>query len=162
MSFLQSLKSATVDSIVGIFTGRKMLVMFLLGYSSGLPLMLTASSLMLWYSDAGISIKEIGLLSLVALPYTIKYLWSPFVDRFSIKWIGRRKSWIYAMQFLLILSLIALSLLSPDKAPLTMAVIAFLICFFSATQDIAINAYQAEVLDEDERALGQKRKVDFV
>ncbi len=154
MAFYKSLKSATVDSIVGVFTGRKMLVMFLLGYSSGLPLMLTASSLMLWYSDAGISIKEIGLLSLVALPYTIKYLWSPFVDRFSIKWIGRRKSWIYAMQFLLILSLIALSLLSPDKAPLTMAVIAFLICFFSATQDIAINAYQAEVLDEDERALG--------
>ena len=154
MGFTQQLKAATVDSFLGLFQSRKMLVMFLLGYASGIPLMLTASSLMLWYKEAGISIQDIGLLSLVALPYTVKYLWSPFVDRYSIKFIGRRKTWIYAMQIALIVCVYALGSFSPDKAGFTMAIIAFLICFFSATQDIAINAYQTEVLDEDERALG--------
>lgn len=154
MSFLEHLKIAFVDSFLGIFQSRKMLVMFLLGYSSGLPLMLTASSMMLWYHDNGIAIKDIGLLSLVAFPYTIKYLWSPLIDRFTIKGFSRRKGWIFAMQVALFSCVFALSFFSPATAPLTIAFIAFLICFFSATQDIAINAYQTEVLQEDERALG--------
>ncbi|WP_119344735.1 AmpG family muropeptide MFS transporter [Facilibium subflavum] len=154
MTFLQQLKVSMVDSVVGIFKSRKMLVMFLLGYSSGLPLMLTASSLLLWYYESGIEVKDIGLLSLVALPYTVKYLWSPIVDRFSSKRFGRRKGWIYAMQFALLASVFSLSLFSPAKSPFVIAFIALLICFFSATQDIAINAYQTEILKEDERALG--------
>ena len=154
MSFLEHLKIAIVDSFLGIFQSRKMLVMFLLGYSSGLPLMLTASSMMLWYYESGIAIKDIGLLSLVALPYTIKYLWSPVIDRFTIKGFSRRKGWIFTMQVALLFCVFALSFFSPATSPLTIAFIALLICFFSATQDIAINAYQTEILEEDERALG--------
>lgn len=154
MRLTAQLKTASIESFLGIFQSRKMLVMFLLGYSSGLPLMLISSSLMLWYSDVGISIKDIGLLSLVAFPYTIKYLWSPLVDRYSLGRVGRRKSWLYAMQIALFLSVGFLSFLSPQKTPVLIAVIAFLICLFSATQDIAFNAYQTEILDEEERALG--------
>ena len=154
LSFSQQLKAATIDSVAGLFKSRKMLVMFLLGYSSGLPLMLTASSLTLWYKESGISIKDIGLLTLVALPYTIKYLWSPIIDRISFKYLGHRKGWILLMQILLIFCVFLLSQFSPVQSPLIIAWIALAICFFSATQDIAINAYQTEVLNEDERALG--------
>ncbi|WP_440616597.1 AmpG family muropeptide MFS transporter [Cysteiniphilum sp. 6C5] len=158
-SFSQQLKAATVDSITGLFKNRKMLVMFILGYSSGLPLMLTASSLTYWYHEAGISIQDIGLLTLVALPYTIKYLWSPVIDQVNLKFLGRRKSWILLMQLLLIVCVFLLSQFSPTQSPLIIAGIALAICFFSATQDIAINAYQTEVLDEDERALGSSISV---
>ncbi|WP_440682271.1 AmpG family muropeptide MFS transporter [Cysteiniphilum halobium] len=157
--FSQQLKAATIDSIAGLFKSRKMLVMFILGYSSGLPLMLTASSLTYWYHESGISIQDIGLLSLVALPYTLKYLWSPVIDRISFKYLGRRKGWIFLMQLLLIVCVFLLSQFSPAQSPLIIAGIALAICFFSATQDIAINAYQTEVLDEDERALGSSISV---
>ncbi|WP_224728211.1 AmpG family muropeptide MFS transporter [Cysteiniphilum sp. JM-1] len=157
--FSQQLKAATIDSIAGLFKSRKMLVMFILGYSSGLPLMLTASSLTYWYHEAGVSIQDIGLLTLVALPYTVKYLWSPVIDRISFKYFGRRKGWILLMQLLLIVCVFLLSQFSPAQSPLIIAGIALAICFFSATQDIAINAYQTEVLDEDERALGSSISV---
>ncbi|WP_420810630.1 AmpG family muropeptide MFS transporter [Fastidiosibacter lacustris] len=159
MNFSTQLKAATIDSIKGILTSRKMLVMFLLGYSSGLPLMLTASSLLLWYKEAGISIQDIGLLSLVAIPYTIKYLWSPVIDRISFKYLGRRKGWILLMQLILIFCVFLLSQFSPSSSPVMIAIIALAICFFSATQDIAINAYQTEILNEDERALGSSVSV---
>lgn len=156
--FSQQLKVATIDSIVSLFKSRKMLVMFILGYSSGLPLTLPAS-MGLWYFDEGISVKSIGLLTLVALPYTIKYLWSPVIDRISFKYLGRRKGWIFLMQLLLILCVFLMSQFSPAQSPLIIASIALAVCFFSATQDIAINAYQTEVLDEDERALGSSVSV---
>ena len=159
VSFTQQLKATTVDSFVAVFSSRKMLVMFILGYSSGLPLMLTASSLTYWYHEAGIRIQDIGLLTLVALPYTIKYLWSPVVDRITFKYLGRRKGWILLMQLLLIVSVFSLSCFSPAQSPFIIASIALAICFFSATQDIAINAYQTEVLEEDERALGSSVSV---
>ncbi|APC96259.1 AmpG family muropeptide MFS transporter [Francisella frigiditurris] len=142
------------QKVFSIFQQSKMFVMFVLGYSSGLPLMLTASSLFLWYKDNGIEIKDIGLLTLIAVPYTFKYLWAPILDKVTIKGFGRRKGWILLTQILIIFSIILMSQFSPDKSPLLIAFIGFLICFFSATQDIAINAYQTEILDEHERALG--------
>ncbi|MFZ9036109.1 MAG: AmpG family muropeptide MFS transporter [Francisellaceae bacterium] len=154
MTFSEQLKAATIDSFMAIFTGRKMLVMFLLGFSSGYPLMLTVSSLTLWFYQSGIEMKDIGLLSLLGVPYTFKYLWAPLVDRFGSQYFGRRKSWILSMQLLIMISVFAMSLFTPDKSPFIIAIIAFVISLFSATQDIAFNAYQADVLAEDERAIG--------
>ena len=142
------------QKFTAVFQQQKMFVMLILGYSSGLPLMLTASSLLIWYKDSGIDIKSISMLTLVAIPYTLKYLWAPLLDKISIKGLGRRKGWILLSQLGLILLIATMSIFSPDISPLTIAFIAFLISFTSATQDIAINAYQTEILSEKERALG--------
>ena len=147
-------RPTTLEKITAIFKQAKMLCMFILGYSSGLPLMLTASSLLLWYKDNDIQTKDIGLLTLIAIPYTFKFLWSPILDKITIKGLGRRRGWILITQISLIVLIALMSRFSPTKSPLIIASIGFLICFTSATQDIAINAYQAEVLDESERALG--------
>lgn len=143
-----------VDKILAPFKQSKMFSMLILGYASGLPLMLTASSLLLWYKDSGIDTQSISLLTLIAIPYTFKYLWAPFLDKISIPGLGRRKGWILLTQISLILLIALMSRFSPANSPFLIAFIGFLICFVSATQDIAINAYQTEILDESERALG--------
>lgn len=142
------------DKLVAPFKQPKMFTMLILGYASGLPLMLTASSLLLWYKDSGINIQNISFLTLIAIPYTFKYLWAPFLDKINILGIGRRKGWILTTQISLIVLIALMSQLSPAAQPFMIAFIGFLICFTSATQDIAINAYQTEVLNEREKALG--------
>ena len=154
MSILAEIKRASIDGTKAIFTSRKMLVMFLLGFSSGLPLMLTLSTLSLWYAAYNIKIEDIGFLSLITFPYTIKFLWSPLMDCFVPPILGRRRGWILLMQCCLMVTIIIISLFSPDKNALFIAILAGLVCFFSASQDIAINAYQADILHEEERALG--------
>ena len=143
-----------VDKILAPFRQSKMFSMLILGYSSGLPLMLTASSLLLWYKDSGIDTRNITFLTLIAIPYTFKYLWAPLLDKISIPILGRRKGWILLTQIALIFLIASMSRFSPASSPFLIAFIGFLICFVSATQDIAINAYQTEILNESERALG--------
>ena len=152
---MQSINKPTLaEKLTTPFRDSKMFSMLMLGYASGLPLMLTASSLLLWYKDSGISTQNIAFLTLIALPYTFKYLWAPFLDKINIPGLGRRKGWILLTQISLILLIATMNLFSPANSPLIIAFIGFLICFVSATQDIAINAYQAEILEESERALG--------
>ena len=152
---MQSINKPTLaEKLTTPFRDSKMFSMLMLGYASGLPLMLTASSLLLWYKDSGISTQNIAFLTLIALPYTFKYLWAPFLDKINIPGLSRRKGWILLTQISLILLIATMSLFSPANSPLIIAFIGFLICFVSATQDIAINAYQAEILEESERALG--------
>ncbi|MED7819041.1 MULTISPECIES: AmpG family muropeptide MFS transporter [unclassified Francisella] len=147
-------KPTLVEKLTAPFKQAKMFSMFILGYASGFPLMLTASSLFLWYKDNGIETKDIGFLTLIAIPYTFKYLWAPLLDKIKIPKLGRRKGWILLTQIVLILLIAAMSRFSPANSPFIIAFIGFLICLTSATQDIAINAYQTEVLTESERALG--------
>jgi len=147
-------KLTLVNKILAPFRQSKMFSMLILGYASGLPLMLTASSLLLWYKDSGIDTQSISMLTLIAIPYTFKYLWAPFLDKINILGLGRRKGWILFSQISLILLIALMSRFSPVSSPIIIAFIGFLICFVSATQDIAINAYQTEILDESERALG--------
>ncbi len=136
------------------FTNRRMAVMVLLGFASGLPLPLTAGTLQAWLTVAGIDIKTIGIFSLVGLPYTLKFLWSPFMDRFVPPWLGRRRGWIVSTQFLLLLGIAAMPLTSPVSMPLVLAFIALGVAFFSASQDIVIDAYRTDVLPEHERGIG--------
>ncbi|MED7788904.1 MFS transporter [Francisella sp. 19X1-34] len=147
-------KPTLTQKLTAPFKQAKMFSMLILGYASGFPLMLTASSLFLWYKDNGIETKDIGFLTLIAVPYTFKYLWAPFLDRIKIPKFGRRKGWILLTQIILILLIAAMSRFSPANSPFIIAFIGLLICFTSATQDIAINAYQTEVLTESEKALG--------
>lgn len=126
----------------------------LLGFSSGLPLALTAGTLQAWLTVSGIDLVTIGLLSAVGLPYTVKFLWSPFMDRFSMPWLGRRRGWILLAQILIAVNMAAMSLLSPRTAPIALSLLALSLAFLSASQDIVIDAYRTDVLHDSERGAG--------
>jgi len=131
-----------------------MLVASFMGFASGLPLLLTGSVLQAWMKDEGVDLGTIGLFALVGLPYTLKFLWAPLMDRFTPNSLGRRRGWLLIFQVLLISSLVALSLSEPALSPWWLAVAALLVTFFSASQDIVIDAYRREALADDEQGLG--------
>lgn len=132
----------------------RLLVIFLLGFSSGLPLALITSTLQAWFAQSGMSVLATGALSLVGLPYTLRMLWAPVLDRFRLCAFGRRRSWIFAMQALLLLGFNLMAWLSPQTSGHYLAFLALVLAFFSATQDIAIDAQRIEYLPVQEHALG--------
>ncbi|MGB9712562.1 MAG: AmpG family muropeptide MFS transporter, partial [Dissulfurimicrobium sp.] len=133
---------------------KRIAIMLPFGFSSGLPLALTGATLQAWLATSAVDIKTIGLFSLAGLPYAIKFLWSPIMDRFSIPWLGRRRGWIFLAQILLSIGLAFMATLSPAENQMVMGWTAFIIAFLSASQDIAIDAYRADVLRQEERGLG--------
>jgi PAT family beta-lactamase induction signal transducer AmpG len=132
----------------------RLLIVLLMGFSSGLPLLLARSTLKAWLTEEGLDLKTIGFFSLVVLPYAWKFLWSPVMDRYSPLRLGRRRSWLLITQSGLILSLVAISFLSPKTDLALLAIAAFAVAFFSASQDIVIDAYRREILPDEELALG--------
>lgn len=136
------------------FFSKRLLIILLLGFSSGLPLALVGSTLQAWFSDAHVSVISIGVLSLVGLPYSFKFLWAPIMDHYSPIGPSPRLGWILLMQGGVFATLLLLANLSPQQNPMLIGGFAFLLAFFSASQDIAINAYQTDILTEEERGLG--------
>lgn len=135
--------------------GRKrMLVALLMGFSSGLPLLLTSTLLQAWLTRRGYPLGLIGLVALVGLPYSFKFLWAPFLDRYQLGPLGRRRGWLLATQLLLVVAITAVGLVGPGEGFLPIAATAFAVCFFSASQDTVIDAYRRESLAEDEQAFG--------
>lgn len=134
--------------------GRRVLVMAPLGFASGLPLALSGATLQAWLTVSGVDLAAIGLYTLVGLPYTFKFLWSPLMDRFVPPWLDRRRGWMLAMQLALAAAIAAMAALEPAAAPLAVAALALAIAFASASQDIAFDAYRADVLRPAERGLG--------
>jgi PAT family beta-lactamase induction signal transducer AmpG len=132
---------------------RVVTVLFL-GFSSGLPLALSGGTLQAWLTVEDVDIKTIGLFSLVGLPYTLKFLWSPLMDRFVIPIFGRRRGWIALSQLALIGLILGMSVTSPQNGLWFLALLAFCLTFVSASQDVAIDAYRTEVLREPERGMG--------
>jgi PAT family beta-lactamase induction signal transducer AmpG len=128
--------------------------MLLLGFASGLPLALTASTLQAWLTVSGVDIRKIGLFNQVQIPYTLKFLWSPLVDRLSLFGLGRRRGWMLLSQLMLIAAIIVLGQLSPGDDLAVVAWVALAVALFSATQDIAVDAYRTDKLTERERGLG--------
>jgi MFS transporter, PAT family, beta-lactamase induction signal transducer AmpG len=114
----------------------------ILGFYSGLPLLLLSSTLQAWYIKQGISLIAVGALSLVSLPYLLKFLWAPFIDYFSFKSKYKRKAWILFCQLMIAVGLIVIAMFEPKNSPSIMAAIALVIAFFSATLDIAVDAYK--------------------
>jgi PAT family beta-lactamase induction signal transducer AmpG len=133
---------------------RRLGTVAFLGFSSGLPLALTGSTLQAWMSVEGVDLKTIGLFSLVGLPYTLKFLWAPVLDRFLPPLLGRRRGWLLLIQAVLIVLIFALALSSPAQVPEWVFVLALVIAFVSASQDIVVDAYRTDVLKERERGLG--------
>lgn len=137
-----------------VFASRKMAVMLFLGFSSGLPLALTAGTLQAWMAVDGVDIKTIGLFALMGLPYTLKWVWAPAMDRFVPPFLGRRRGWMVITQgtLMLLVSLMASS--SPANAPFALALIALSVAFASASQDIVVDAWRTDVLRGEERGAG--------
>ncbi len=133
---------------------RRMLVSLVMGFSCGLPLLLTITLLQAWMKDEGIDLTLIGLMALVGLPYTIKFLWAPLLDRYTPPFLGRRRGWMLVAQVLLMAAIVLLGLSSPGRHPWLMAAAAFLVTFFSASQDIVVDAYRREDLSDQELGLG--------
>lgn len=132
----------------------RMLVQFFFGISSGLPYMMIGSTLQAWMTDEKIDLKTIGFFSLVSLPFTFKFVWAPLMDRYVPKFLDRRRSWILLTQLALALCVAVLSSLTPVDNMKLVAFLALLIAFFSASQDIVLDAYRRETLGTDELALG--------
>jgi MFS transporter, PAT family, beta-lactamase induction signal transducer AmpG len=136
-----------------IFSGR-MLVAFIMGFACGLPLRLTMGVLQTWMKEEGISLTVIGLFSLVQIPYAWKFLWSPILDCYSFPILGRRRGWMLAAQIALIASIAGLGLSDPKNHFNLTVILAMLVAFFSATQDIVVDAYRREDLPDEELGLG--------
>jgi len=141
-----------------IYFQPKFLTILALGFSGGVPLALTASTLFVWMRESGVDLTTIGIFAALGTPYTIKFLWSPLVDHLPLpvlgKLFGRRRSWLLFSQGLLIAAIIALGFSSPDINPGMAALMAFGVAFFSATQDIVIDAFRIEKLKPNEQAAG--------
>ena len=138
-----------------------MLIAALMGFASGLPLLLTGSVLQAWLKDGGIDLTRIGLFALAGLPYTLKFLWAPLFDRFALPAVGRRRGWLLATQTALVVALFALSYARPQSGDLlVISIAALLVAFFSASQDIVIDAYRRESLSDLELGLGSAMYVN--
>ena len=134
-----------------------MLIVLAMGFSSGLPLALTGTTLAFWLSTAGVQKTEIGLFHLTGFAYLLKFLWSPVFDHWAaplLSGLGRRRAWGILTQLGLIASLLAIGSCDPRAAPLSVAFFALLVAFFSASQDIVIDAYRVEILDDAQQPTG--------
>jgi PAT family beta-lactamase induction signal transducer AmpG len=131
-----------------------MVALLLLGFASGLPLFLTSRTLQAWMTTEKVDLAAIGLFSLVALPYSVKFLWSPFLDRYVPPFLGRRRGWLLLTQIALVIAIAAMSLQKPGQNLQLLAINALFIAFFSASQDIAFDAYRVDTLTELEMGAG--------
>lgn len=137
-----------------VFYSRAMAITLALGFISGLPLALTGSTLQAWLTVEQVSLKEITLYSLVGQPYALKFIWAPFFDTFAPPVLTRRRGWLLISQLLAALAVTCVAWGEPRSAPWMLALLAFVVAFFSATQDIVIDAYRAELLTPEERGAG--------
>ena len=141
-----------------VLTDRKMMVIFLLGISSGLPYLMTASTLGFWLAEADIGLKEIGAMALVGIAYNVKFLWAPLVDIIKIptltEKLGRRRGWLLFTQIALATSLVGLATTHPESSLGPLIFFSVAVAFFSATQDIVVDAFRIDSCDTEEQAVG--------
>jgi PAT family beta-lactamase induction signal transducer AmpG len=143
------------DSLA-VYLQPRVLIVLLLGFSSGLPLALSGSTLLVWMRESGVDLGTIGLFALVGTPYTLKFLWAPLVDAlhvpFFTRTFGRRRGWLVFSQLLLIVAILLLALTDPARSPPFVALGALLVAAMSSTQDIVVDAFRVESLPESEQA----------
>ena len=143
---------------LAVYLKPRVLIVLFLGFSAGLPLALSGSTLLIWMREAGVDLGTIGLFALVGTPYTIKFLWAPVVDALDVPvlspLLGRRRGWLVFSQLLLIASIALLAFCDPLRSPWLVALSALFVATASATQDIVIDAFRIESLSESEQAAG--------
>ncbi|MDF1761551.1 MAG: MFS transporter [Coxiellaceae bacterium] len=136
------------------YFNRRIVAVLLMGFASGLPIVLISSTLQAWFTVTGVDIVTIGALSLVGQPYIYKFLWAPLMDRFSPLRLGRRRSWVLLTQLVLVALIVGMAVMDPASHPMGIATLALIIAIFSATQDTSIDAYRTDVLADEERGMG--------
>ena len=145
-------------SALTVYLRPSVLVIMLLGFSSGLPLALSGETLRVWMADSGVDLGTIGLLSLAGLPYTLKFIWAPVVDAWQVPGLsrrfGRRRAWLIASQLVLMAAIVFLGTRDPINAPWMIGLGALIVAFASATQDIVVDAFRVQSLPTDEQAAG--------
>jgi MFS transporter, PAT family, beta-lactamase induction signal transducer AmpG len=143
---------------MAVYLQPRVLIVLMLGLSSGLPLALSGSTLLVWMRESGVDLGTIGLFALVGTPYTLKFLWAPLVDALHVPFFtrafGRRRGWLVFSQLLLIAAILLLALTDPARSPLFVALGALLVATMSSTQDIVVDAFRVESLPESEQAAG--------
>ena len=144
----------TNGSATRVFTQPKMAALLFLGFASGLPFYLTSTTLQAWMTQANVDLTTIGVFSLVGLPYSLKFLWAPLLDRYIPPFLGRRRGWLLITQILLLIAIAAMSLHDPRLGLQALAFNALFIAFFSASQDVAGDAYRTDVLHHREMGAG--------
>ncbi|WP_339381529.1 AmpG family muropeptide MFS transporter [Brasilonema bromeliae] len=144
----------TISSLLQVFKSPKMAALVLLGFSSGLPYLLTGNTLTAWMTVENVDLGTIGWFSLVSLPYSLKFLWSPLLDRYKLPILGRRRGWLIATQIALIVAIALMAGQQPGTVLQLLAINAIAIAFLSATQDIAADAYRTDVLEPLEVGAG--------
>ncbi len=146
-----------LDALAVYLKPRVLIVMFL-GFSSGVPLALSGTTLLVWMRESGVDLGTIGLFALVGTPYTVKFLWAPLTDALDVpllsRWLGRRRGWLVFTQLLLMAAIVFLGSTNPAAAPALVALGALLVATTSATQDIVVDAFRIESLPENEQAAG--------
>ena len=150
-------RASFADTLAVYLKPRVLIVMFL-GFSSGLPLALSGSTLLVWMRENGVNLTTIGLFALIGTPYTVKFLWAPLVDALGVpvlsRLLGRRRGWLLFSQLWLMAAIVLLGLCDPAVSPLVVAIGALMVAAASATQDIVIDAFRVESLPESEQAAG--------
>jgi PAT family beta-lactamase induction signal transducer AmpG len=151
-------RAEPIGSAFRVYAEPRLLVIFAMGFASGLPLALSSATLFFWLREMQVSLTAIGLFALLGTPYNLKFLWAPFIDRFPVpllsRALGRRRSWMLVIQVGLMAAIASLGFSSPEQTPQLTAICAFAVAFFSASQDIVIDAYRIEILDRDEQGAG--------
>ncbi|MGH8054910.1 MAG: AmpG family muropeptide MFS transporter [Stenotrophomonas sp.] len=145
---------AIAETPRGLQRLRRLFVILLLGFASGLPLALTGGAMQAWLTVDGLDLVTLGFLSLIGIPYTFKFLWAPLIDRFDLPLLGRRRGWIVLLLFVLGAALLLMSTLSPSRNLAMFASVAVLVACLSATLDVVIDAYRTDLLEPAERGLG--------
>jgi MFS transporter, PAT family, beta-lactamase induction signal transducer AmpG len=133
---------------------RRMLICIFTGFASGMPLYVLFQLVPAWLREGGVSLTEIGLFALVGIPYTWKFVWAPFLDRWQTPFLGRRRGWMLLTQIALLFSIGALGWYQPAQDTVVIAWVAFAVAFFSASQDVVLDAYRREILPDEELGLG--------
>jgi PAT family beta-lactamase induction signal transducer AmpG len=151
-------RTATWGEALAVYLQPRVLIVLFLGFSCGLPLALSGSTLLVWMRESRVDLGTIGLFALVGTPYTIKFLWAPLIDALNVpllsRALGRRRGWLVFSQLLLIAAIVVLALTDPAKSPFYVALGALLVATASATQDTVVDAFRVESLPENEQAAG--------
>ena len=144
----------SIKNILLPYLEKKIVTSMIMGFVSGLPLLLTITLLQAWLTDENVSKSTIGLFALIGLPYSLKFLWAPIFDRYILSSLGRRRGWLLMIQVFLIISIFALGQSNPEINLFNVAVLSLILTFFSASQDILIDAFRRESLAEKEQTIG--------
>ena len=145
-------------NIIKLYFNNKQFLIFLMGISSGIPLYLVLSTLLIWLARENVDISTIGLFALTQIPWSLKFLWAPFIDNLKIPYLtnilGQRKSWLLFTQLNLSIFIIFLGYSNPSENLEITAIFALFVSFFSASQDVVVDAYRIEILNDDSQGAG--------